>query len=204
MSSKVTSQCWINSKYEPLRLYTHYLWIFVAEFGSVFLYAIVGFRLRRTITQTAILGDKRAQSLRRVVRHMAIYPIAYVVLSLPLAAGRMAMVRGFTPSPAYFCAAAAIITSSGVVDVTIYTLTRGRLVTDSAPSYGHSRDHFGISSPRKHNDVGQGSLNLVPYELTTFEVTSEQVYPSQVEASVRSSKDSEGNSPPMPPTTSRI
>ena len=63
---------------------------------------------------------------------MVIYPVAYIVLSLPIAAGRMAMARGITPSPAYFCAAAAIITSSGVVDVTIYTLTRRKLIMDTA------------------------------------------------------------------------
>lgn len=116
------------------------------------LYAIVAFRLRRTITQSAMLGDKHTESLHRVVRCMVIYPIAYVVLSLPIAAGRMAMVRGITPSPAYFCAAAAIITSSGVVDVTIYTLTRRNLITASETSHNHRRDRFGISTPRKDAD----------------------------------------------------
>lgn len=81
---------------------------------------------------------------------MVIYPIAYIVLSLPIAAGRMAMVRGITPSLAYFCAAAAIITTSGVVDVTIYTLTRRKLIMDAEPSYAHARDRFGISTTRKH------------------------------------------------------
>ena len=81
---------------------------------------------------------------------MVIYPVAYIVLSLPIAAGRMAMARGITPSPAYFCAAAAIITSSGVVDVTIYTLTRRKLIMDTEPSYCHTPDRFGIGIPRKH------------------------------------------------------
>lgn len=66
-----------------------------------------------------------------------------------MAAGRMAMVRGVTPSPAYFCVAATVITSSGVVDVTIYALTRRKLIMDTESSYNPLRDRFGISTPRK-------------------------------------------------------
>ncbi|KAJ6050387.1 uncharacterized protein N7446_010496 [Penicillium canescens] len=209
--------CWINSKYEPLRLYTHYLWIFVAEFGSASLYAIVAFQLRQIITQSAILENRRTET------------------------GRMAMMQGITPSPAYFCAAAAIITSSGVVDVTIYTLTRRNLITNSEPGYDHSRDRFGISTSRKHahhlatitaepktnragisrlrsrshkvtqaggsstdniaHDVSEDSPGLAQtYKLTTFEVTSERVHLSQAEASRRMSRDSERSTPAMPPT----
>ncbi|PKX89097.1 uncharacterized protein P174DRAFT_397440 [Aspergillus novofumigatus IBT 16806] len=232
--------CWINSKYEPLRLCTHYLWVFAAEFGSVCLYAIVAFRLRRTITNSAVLASRRTESLRRVVRCMVIYPIAYIILSLPIAAGRMAMVRGVTPSPAYFCAAATVITSSGFVDVAIYALTRRKLIMDTEPSYGHTRDRFGISTPRKQvhhlatvtagaNSSGGGMMmfstrtgrgssteNIVhdlseessglaqAYRFTAVEVTSQHVYPSQAEASERSSKDSERNSPALPPATFRM
>jgi len=156
--------CWINSKYEPLRLYTHYLWIFVAEFGSVSLYAIVAFRLRRTINHSAILANRNTERMRLVVRCMVIYPIAYIMLSLPIAAGRMAMVRGITPSPVYFCASAAIITSSGIVDVTIYTLTRRKLIMNADPRHDNDRDG-GISAPRVnrgHNVSQLGTETVVP------------------------------------------
>jgi hypothetical protein len=53
---------------EHLRLYTHYFWIFAAEFGSLCLYAIVAFRICRTITHSAVLASKRTDSLRRVIR----------------------------------------------------------------------------------------------------------------------------------------
>jgi hypothetical protein len=93
---------------------------------------------------------------------MVIYPIAYIILSLPMAAGRMAMVRGVTPSPAYFCVAAAVITSSGVVGVTIYALTRRKLIMDTEPSYGHTRDRFGISRASRCNTLLLSPQTLIP------------------------------------------
>jgi hypothetical protein len=65
---------------------------------------------------------------------MVLYPIAYVVLSLPLAAGRMATAQGHTPSVVYFCVAGAMMTSSGFVDMLMYTVTRRTLITDSEHS----------------------------------------------------------------------
>ncbi|KAL2834150.1 G protein-coupled glucose receptor regulating Gpa2-domain-containing protein [Aspergillus pseudoustus] len=137
--------CWISENYEPMRLWTHYVWIFLAEFGTVSLYAVLWFQLRRRIKQSAILGSTHIESLRRlrrVVGYMVIYPIAYIVLSLPLAAGRMATARGDTPSVVYFCVSGALITSSGLVDVLLYTLTRKNLILDSEPSADRSYNKF--------------------------------------------------------------
>lgn len=100
--------CWINEDYEAIRLYTHYLWIFIAEFGTVCLYAVMYIQLRRQIAASAILGNSQLESLkrlRRVVGYMTIYPIVYIVLSLPLAAGRMATANGSSPSITFFCCA---------------------------------------------------------------------------------------------------
>ena len=100
--------CWINEEYETLRLWTHYIWIFLAEFGTVCLYAIMYFQLRKQIAQSSILGNSQLESLkrlRRVVGYMTIYPVVYIVLSLPLAAGRMASANGNTPSITFFCCA---------------------------------------------------------------------------------------------------
>ncbi|KAL4893280.1 G protein-coupled glucose receptor regulating Gpa2-domain-containing protein [Aspergillus ambiguus] len=147
--------CWINEEYEPIRLWTHYIWIFLAEFGTVCLYAIMWFQLRRRIAQSAILGASHTESLkrlRRVIGYMVIYPVAYIVLSLPLAAGRMATARGETPSVTYFCVAGALITSSGLVDVLLYTLTRRNLIIESEPSNDRSYNRFASSKNRRTND----------------------------------------------------
>ncbi|KAF3398277.1 hypothetical protein F1880_005809 [Penicillium rolfsii] len=143
--------CWISEKYEPIRLWTHYIWIFLAEFGTVCLYAIMYFQLRRQIAASSILGNSQLESLkrlRRVVGYMTIYPIVYIVLSLPLAAGRMATANSKTPSIDFFCCAGAIITSSGLVDVALYTLTRRNLIIDSEPSQDHSYNKFASSRGR--------------------------------------------------------
>lgn len=137
--------CWINEKYENIRLGTHYIWIFLAEFGTVCLYAVMYGQLRRQIAQSSILGNSQLESLkrlRRVVGYMTLYPIVYIVLSLPLAAGRMATENGHQPSVIYFCCAGAIITSSGLVDVILYTLTRRNLIIDSEPSNDRSYNRF--------------------------------------------------------------
>ncbi|KAL5336048.1 G protein-coupled glucose receptor regulating Gpa2-domain-containing protein [Aspergillus crustosus] len=145
--------CWISEEYEPVRLWTHYFWIFLAEFGTVCLYAVLWFQLRRRIKQSAILGSSHIESLqrlRRVVGYMIIYPIAYIVLSLPLAAGRMATARGNTPGIVYFCVSGALITSSGLVDVLLYTLTRKNLILESEPSADRSYNKFPSGKNRGH------------------------------------------------------
>ncbi|KAL3475215.1 G protein-coupled glucose receptor regulating Gpa2-domain-containing protein [Aspergillus californicus] len=137
--------CWISEDYEPIRLWTHYFWIFLAEFGTVSLYAVLWFQLRRRIKQSAILGSSHIESLkrlRRVVGYMVIYPMSYIVLSLPLAAGRMATAQGDTPGIVYFCVSGAMITSSGLVDVLLYTLTRKNLILESEPSADQSYHKF--------------------------------------------------------------
>ncbi|OJJ36916.1 hypothetical protein ASPWEDRAFT_108433 [Aspergillus wentii DTO 134E9] len=144
--------CWISEEYEAVRLWTHYIWIFLAEFGTVSLYAIMWFQLRRRIAQSAILGSSHTESLRRlrrVIGYMVIYPIAYIILSLPLAAGRMATAQGKSPSMVYFCVAGAVITSSGWVDVLLYTLTRRNLIIESEPSNDRSYNKFASSKGRK-------------------------------------------------------
>ncbi|KAJ5951963.1 GPCR rhodopsin-like superfamily protein [Penicillium vulpinum] len=149
--------CWIKEEYETTRLWTHYIWIFLAEFGTVLLYAVMYFQLRRQIAASSILGNNQLaslQRLRRVVGYMTIYPIVYIVLSLPLAAGRMATAHGNEPNLVFFCCAGALITSSGLVDVILYTLTRRNLIIDSEPSADRSYNKFTSSrGKRGENNV---------------------------------------------------
>jgi hypothetical protein len=154
-------QCWINEEYEPDRLWTHYFWIFLAEFGTVILYSAMYFQLRRRIAASIVLGNRHVESLtrlRHVINTMVMYPVGYVVLSLPLAAGRMATARGHTPSVTYFCVAGAMITSSGFVDVIMYAFTRRRLVLHSE----HSGDRS--LNPFHHYDYRSNHITTVTVE----------------------------------------
>lgn len=72
--------------------------------------------------------------LNRVVVYMVIYPFVYLVLSLPLAAGRMATARHVAPSKAYFAVAGSLMAFSGFIDVAVYTLTRRHLLIETNSS----------------------------------------------------------------------
>ncbi|OGM41429.1 G protein-coupled receptor GprD [Aspergillus bombycis] len=126
--------CWLGPEHETERLWVHYLWIFLAEFGTVVFYGMLFFHLRRRMSEAAMLRQGHQESLKRlnrVVIYMVIYPIVYLVLSLPLAAGRMSTARHIVQSRAYFAVAGSLMALSGLVDVVVYTLTRRHLLLDT-------------------------------------------------------------------------
>ncbi|PKX99061.1 protein gprD [Aspergillus novofumigatus IBT 16806] len=129
--------CWLSPQAQDERLWGHYLWIFLSEFGTIILYGIMFVYLRRQMKQAAALRQNHQESLNRlnrVVVYMVIYPLVYVLLSLPLAAGRMSTARHVVPSKEYFAAAGALMALSGLVDVIVYTLTRRHLLLDTEVS----------------------------------------------------------------------
>ncbi|KAM5433088.1 hypothetical protein MferCBS31731_007200 [Microsporum ferrugineum] len=146
--------CWIDQEFEAERFWAHYFWIFISEFGSLILYAFLFFYLRRKMQASAALARGQREylgRLRRVTGYMVLYPLAYLLLSLPIAAGRMASASGRPPSLTYLCAAAAIIASSGTVDVIMYTLTRKALLLDSELSRSSEKGGSGSHGRRSHN-----------------------------------------------------
>lgn len=157
------------------------------------------FQLRRQISASSILGASGSaqveslKRLRRVVGYMVIYPVAYVVLSLPLAAGRMASARGQQPSMAYFCLAGAMMTSSGMVDVLVYTLTRRNLITDSEYR-GNSAYNNIVSGHRNnnHNHHGYGGRSANLTTTVTSTVAGGAGWKNHHRSNNRSS-DSEGS-----------
>jgi hypothetical protein len=110
------------------------------------------------MAQSKILGASYTESLRRlnrVVSYMVMYPIVYIVLTLPLSAGRMASVSGNGPSVAYFCVAGAMMTLSGFCDVLQYTLTRKSVVLE-AETRSKKRDdgYYDLSTGQKKSKNG--------------------------------------------------
>jgi hypothetical protein len=61
---------------------------------------------------------------------MVIYPIAYIMFSLPLPAVRLAVWSGAKVSLTAYCGTATLMTSCGFIDTILYTLTRRVLVTE--------------------------------------------------------------------------
>ncbi|KAJ0426185.1 G protein-coupled glucose receptor regulating Gpa2-domain-containing protein [Aspergillus carlsbadensis] len=136
--------CWISPEHENERLWGHYIWIFLAEFGTLVLYGILFFYLRRRMLQAAELRQNHTHTdnlhrLNRVVIYMVIYPLAYLLLSLPLAAGRMSSARHVIPSMAYFAVAGSLMALSGLVDAVVYTITRRQLLVDTELSQSGGR-----------------------------------------------------------------
>ncbi|KAF2838988.1 hypothetical protein M501DRAFT_905244, partial [Patellaria atrata CBS 101060] len=122
--------CWASQDYEKERLWLHYIWIFLIEFGTIIIYGIVFFYLRKQLSN--ILTADQSKTHRKVTqaaRYMVVYPIIYVVLTLPLAAGRMASMSGKNLPDVYFVVAGCMITSCGWLDTLLYTLTRRVLLS---------------------------------------------------------------------------
>ena len=127
----------------------------MVEFGTVIIYLITFLQLRRKTNQLFNngLGDNNQRNMatvaavNRVTKLMTLYPCVYVLLTLPLSAGRMWSMahHGRATSDAFACTAGALLTSCGWVDSLLYTLTRKKLLQDTMPGHSHS-------SRRTHND----------------------------------------------------
>ncbi|KAI1658308.1 G protein-coupled glucose receptor regulating Gpa2-domain-containing protein [Daldinia decipiens] len=129
--------CWISVENEGLRLSLHYIWIFIVEFGSIIVYATCFYYLFRAKHSDSIVVPARsAETMRKARTAMLAYAIVYTVLSLPLAAGRMAGMSHNQLSDEYYLFAGALFTCSGWVDTILYTFTRQALLFDELNVYG--------------------------------------------------------------------
>ncbi|KAF2757291.1 hypothetical protein EJ05DRAFT_500834 [Pseudovirgaria hyperparasitica] len=125
--------CWINSSYGDLRLWTHYFFIFIAEFGTVFIYASIYFMLNQRIRSSSFSVDE-AKKAKQAAKLMVVYPLVYVICTVPLASARMAsMSTRMSPSVEVLCFAGSMITSNGWMDVLLYTLTRKIMIFGDEP-----------------------------------------------------------------------
>lgn len=103
------------------------------QFLTVVLYVALFVDIRRRVVECIRLRGRSTKNLRRmnrVARFMVLYPIVYICLTLPLAAGRMADTSGHTPSVTYFCVAGSLMTLSGLCDTVLYALARKNSVLD--------------------------------------------------------------------------
>ncbi|KAH6667197.1 G protein-coupled glucose receptor regulating Gpa2-domain-containing protein [Halenospora varia] len=123
--------CWINQDYKSYRLGLLYFWIFLSQFGSVVIYTSIFCLLRHRIKQVPPASrSASSEKISRAARLMVIYPIAYVALSLPLPAGRLAVWSGAKVSLTFHCIGATLMTSCGFIDTILYTLTRRVLIRE--------------------------------------------------------------------------
>ncbi|PVI03383.1 hypothetical protein DM02DRAFT_652660 [Periconia macrospinosa] len=151
--------CWISSDFQNERLWLHYLWIFIVEFGTILIYGHVFFHLRGRL-RNVINND--TSRLSRATKFMIMYPAAYVVLTLPIAVGRMVSMGGVPMPDIFFCIAGSFLTSCGWIDALLYTLTRRVFVGSDISSHHYSRTlvtAMNTNAARPGDAYGMHSMN---------------------------------------------
>lgn len=142
MANISREQCWINESYPDLRLYTHYIFIFICEFGVIVIYTLLYsilirratlLRLSKDSTSVHTTSSSEAQRTLTAAKLMVLYPLVYVLCTLPLASARMASMAGKSVPLGVLCMAGAMITSNGWLDALLYVSTRKVMIFSDAP-----------------------------------------------------------------------
>jgi len=134
--------CWVSAEFENERLYFHYLWIFIFEFGTIAIYGHIVYYLRGRIGRTV---NSDTTKISRATKFMVLYPAVYVILTLPIAVGRMVAMAGTETPDIVFCVVGTLLTSCGWIDALLYTLTRRGLVS-SELSVGHTTHRQNVTA----------------------------------------------------------
>ncbi|KAK5937343.1 hypothetical protein PMZ80_010350 [Knufia obscura] len=158
--------CWVDQRFENERLWLHYIWIFIGMFGTVIIYALIYLSINSRLTSSSSEDRAQIAATKCAAKWMIIYPIVYIVCTLPLAGGRMAAMTGVQVPYWYYCLAGAAITSCGWLDVLLYALTRRVLIFSKEPppksdyglntfSWWHGSDFYGttttVEGPLSHS-----------------------------------------------------
>jgi hypothetical protein len=106
--------------------------------------------------------------LFRATTFMVLYPAVYVILTLPIAIGRMVVMTGMEMPDAFFCVVGTLLTSCGWIDALLYTLTRRILVSNemSVRQHTYNRNVTAVTAntTRPGDDL---DLQSTPKDATT-------------------------------------
>ncbi|KDQ15114.1 hypothetical protein BOTBODRAFT_174282 [Botryobasidium botryosum FD-172 SS1] len=129
--------CWIDDSYRAQEIVSEYLWMWLTAILNIFLYFLLFFCLRGNIITTGrrvrwrwikseetwVVPDT---SLRHtaIARQMLWYPVAYMAVILPISAVRF--LSFYNHKVAFPCTVfgGVLLGLSGVINVTLYSLTR--------------------------------------------------------------------------------
>ncbi|KAI9150284.1 hypothetical protein HJFPF1_10043 [Paramyrothecium foliicola] len=149
--------CWMNKEYENMRLLTHYLFIFIAIAITCSLYTAIFVSLRRQARPGHDQNQEEVSELQiQLSRNPAflIYPVIYVLCTLPLALGRLMSMAGVEVPVGYFCFAGAMIASNGSFDCLLFGTTRNVIIFASKYEVDYAEDglntfNFMTAAPRR-------------------------------------------------------
>jgi G protein-coupled glucose receptor regulating Gpa2 C-term len=140
-----------------MRLGTHYIWIFLIQGLCIILYGALFWKLsvaRKTISSMNKTVTTNDQRIKRAALLMAIYPVVYVGLTLPLAASRMALYAHRSVPVWAWVFSGTLMTSSGWVDCVLYAFTRRALLKEEFKASPHSRHSYGEGTNWLHRHHG--------------------------------------------------
>ena len=137
------------------------------------IYGVIFVRLRGQVKSIVHMNNPRssnASDLTKAARYMILYPAIYVILTLPLAAGRMAAMTGITLPDTYYCVAGSLMTSCGWLDALLYTLTRRVLISTELMNKPNSRS-ANSHSTNSHSrpTVVEPDPNVSGWEIHSFD-----------------------------------
>ncbi|KAJ6495634.1 hypothetical protein C8R47DRAFT_366042 [Mycena vitilis] len=135
--------CWISPRYTTSHITLDYMFMFIAAAFSFVLYTLIFLRMRGNI-----VVERRRVSFRRaglstwrgkqfqnqaltIARQMLLYPVAYTIIILPIAASRFSSFAGHDVPFEVTMFSDAVFLLSGFVNVTLFTATRRILPPDS-------------------------------------------------------------------------
>jgi len=137
--------CWISPAYTTSHILLDYIFMFIAAGSSFVLYTLVFFRIRGNIEfeggrvsfrKTASAGSLESNGNYEnrpltLSKQMLWYPVTYTIIILPIAAARFSSWAGHDVpfEVTIFCDTVFLL--SGVVNVTVFTMTRRILPPDS-------------------------------------------------------------------------
>lgn len=122
-------QCWINKDYAKLHLVTHYLFVFLALCATSAL-----------CTATFLSTRRRPGQPPAHEPALLLYPLIYVLCTLPLALGRVATMTGRNVPMGYFCFAGSVIAFNGALDCLLFGTMRSAII--SGPVSSTSAENF--------------------------------------------------------------
>ncbi|KAJ6530051.1 hypothetical protein DFH09DRAFT_1370837 [Mycena vulgaris] len=152
--------CWITPDYVVERATLDYMFMFMAGTLSFVLYTLVFLRMRGNVVMTGTrlafrktasnewLGHQVDNRTMSVAKKMLLYPVAYTIVILPIAAARFSDWAGNDVPFEVTIFSDVVFLLSGVINVTLFTTTRRILPSGSVKLPKFKVDKQDISRPR--------------------------------------------------------
>lgn len=160
--------CWISGEYSWPRLYLHYIWLFLAGIASAVIYGVTYFTLRRRVRthvhqRSSVPPDLSTDmtSMESAARKMLVYPLCYLLLTLPLAIYRIAGISGHPWQLDAQLVCGSVFTLAGFIDAIVFCWTRNIF---SAISRGRPRTSFSSGATSLGSSTSTAPIEKLPVQ----------------------------------------